>query len=242
MIIYPAIDLRGGKCVRLWQGNYAQETIYSSDPFLVAKKFAAEGANWLHLVDLDAAKNPNQNQSSLIAQLIKTCGLQVQIGGGIRTEEQVQKFLALGATRVIIGSMAVNDPKEVTKWLKLFGSEKLVLSLDIIYDENKQPMLTTDAWQNVTKQGLFELIAYYQPAGLQHILCTNVMLDGTLNGPDYFLYEEILKRFSRLNLQASGGIRSLSDVKLLQEKGLSGAIIGRALYENKFTLPEVLAC
>jgi phosphoribosylformimino-5-aminoimidazole carboxamide ribotide isomerase len=242
MIIYPAIDLRGGKCVRLWQGDYAQETVYSSDPFLVAKKFAAEGANWLHLVDLDAAKNPNQSQSSLIAQLIKTCELQVQIGGGIRTKEQVQKLLALGAARVVIGSMAVNNPKEVTKWLKLFGSEKLVLSLDIIYDENKQPMLTTDAWQNVTKQGLFELIAYYQPASLQHILCTNIMLDGTLNGPDYFLYEEILKRFPRLNFQASGGIRSLSDIKLLQEKGLSGAIIGRALYENKITLPEVLAC
>ncbi len=138
--------------------------------------------------------------------------------------------------------MAVNNPKEVTRWLKLFGSEKLVLSLDIIYDENKQPMLTTDAWQNITKHGLFELVEYYQSASLQHILCTNVMLDGTLSGPDYLLYEELLKRFPHLNLQASGGIQSLSDIKLLQKKGLGGAIIGRALYENKFTLPEVLVC
>jgi len=242
MIIYPAIDLRGGKCVRLWQGDYARETIYSSDPLLMAKKFVTEGADWLHVVDLDAAKNPEQSQASLIAGLIKVSGAQIQIGGGIRTKEQVQELLEQGASRVVIGSMAVNDPEEVARWFELFGSESLALSLDVIDDENKQPMVVTNAWQNITKYSLFELVEYYQSEGLQHVLCTNIMLDGTLNGPDCFLYEKLLKHFPQLNLQASGGVRSLSDIKLLREKSLGGVIIGRALYENKFTLQEVLSC
>ncbi|CAL7959166.1 1-(5-phosphoribosyl)-5-((5-phosphoribosylamino)methylideneamino)imidazole-4-carboxamide isomerase [Gammaproteobacteria bacterium] len=242
MIIYPAIDLRGGKCVRLYQGDYARATIYNTDPISMVKTFVASNANWLHIVDLDAAKNPEHNQSALITELIKIGGIQVQTGGGIRTKEQVKKLLDQGAARVVIGSLSVTNPKEITEWFRLFGPEKLALSLDVVPDENKQPMIAINAWQNITQYSLFELVKYYQVAGLCHVLCTNVTLDGTLNGPDYSLYENLLACFPFLNLQASGGIQSLSDVKHLREKGLSGAIIGRALYENKFTLSEVLAC
>lgn len=242
MLIYPAIDLRDGKCVRLYQGDYARTTIYNTDPISKAKTFAASGAGWLHVVDLDAAKNPEHSQLALVTELIKTSGLQIQTGGGVRTKEQVKKLLDLGTARVVIGSLAVTNPNEVTNWFRLFGPEKPVLSLDVIPNKNKQPIIAINAWQDITQYSLFELIKYYQIAGLCHVLCTNITLDGTLNGPDYSLYEDLLARFPFLNLQASGGIQSLSDITLLRKKGLNGAIIGRALYENKFTLSEVLAC
>jgi phosphoribosylformimino-5-aminoimidazole carboxamide ribotide isomerase len=242
MIIYPAIDLSKGKCVRLYQGDYARTTIYNADPISMVKTFVASSAQWLHLVDLDAAKNPKHKQSALVAELIKIGGIQVQTGGGIRTKEQVKKLLDQGAARVVIGSLAVTNPQEITAWFRLFGCEKLALSLDVVPDKNKNPMIAINAWQNITQYSLFELVKYYQTAGLCHLLCTNVTLDGTLNGPDYSLYENLLACFPLLNLQASGGIQSLSDIKRLQKKGLSGAIIGRALYENKFTLSEALTC
>lgn len=242
MIIYPAIDLRAGKCVRLYQGDYTRETIYKADPISMAKAFVANGASWLHIVDLDGAKDPNHSQLLLVMKLIKVAGIKVQTGGGIRTKEQVKNLLDHGAARVVIGSLAIKNPKEVASWFNLFSPEKLVLSLDITYNEHRQPVIATNAWQNITGHLLFEVIEYYQAVGLTNILCTNILLDGTLNGPDYALYEDLLTRFPFLNLQASGGIKSLSDIKSLREKRLGGAIIGRALYENKFTLPEALLC
>jgi phosphoribosylformimino-5-aminoimidazole carboxamide ribotide isomerase len=242
VIIYPAIDLRSGKCVRLYQGDYARETIYNTEPLAVVKEIIAAGADWLHVIDLDAAKNPEQNQASLIGELVRSNKIKVQVGGGIRHAYQIRNLLEQGVSRVIIGSMAVSSPGLVFEWFKLFGAEKLVLAVDIIYDENKQPLVATNAWQDITTRSLFELVAYYQSACLQHVLCTNVMLDGTLKGPDYFLYEELLQRFPAIKLQASGGVSSLADIKLLREQRLDGVVIGRALYENKFTLQEALLC
>lgn len=245
MIIYPAIDLRKGKCVRLYQGDFQRETVYNSDPFATAKTFVADGASWLHIVDLDGAKDVDQSQISLISELIKAMEVtevNVQTGGGIRMKSQVKNLLDEGAGRVIVGSMAVKNREEVAEWFKYFGAERLVLALDVIVNANKQPMVAIDAWQTISECSLYDLIDYYKTVGLTHLLCTNISLDGTLNGPDYPLYESLLERFPFLTLQASGGIQSLSDINTLREKKLNGAVIGRALYENKFTLREVLSC
>jgi phosphoribosylformimino-5-aminoimidazole carboxamide ribotide isomerase len=242
MIIYPALDLRHGKCIRLYQGDYQRETVYSADPLSMVNNFVLHGAKWLHIVDLDGAKDPCQSQTELVSKLIKASGVQVQTGGGIRTKLQVENLLAQGAARVIVGSLAVKNPTEVAEWFNYFGPEKIVLALDVIFNKNNQPMVFVNAWQDISEYSLFDLINYYKEFGLKHLLCTNISLDGTLNGPDYALYETLVKQFPFLTLQASGGIQSLSDIKMLREQQLGGAIIGRALYENKFTLPEVLAC
>lgn len=242
MIIYPAIDLRKGKCVRLYQGDYAQETIYHDDFFTKAKSFVNEGAKWLHIVDLDGAKNPAQSQTAKIIELIKQIQINVQTGGGIRTKEQIKNLLDQGAARVILGSIAVLEPNETALWFDYFGAERLVLALDIIFNKNNEAMVTTNAWQNTSHYKLNDLIRYYRPFGLKHVLCTNIALDGTLNGPDDDLYQTLLNQFPFLQLQASGGIHTLSDVYNLRKKNLSGAIIGRALYENKLNLREVLSC
>ena len=242
MIIYPAIDLINGKCVRLCQGDYLRETVYSNDPFAVAKEFIADGASWLHIVDLDGAKDPDQSQSLLISELIKANGVKVQTGGGIRTQSQVENLLEKGAERVIIGSMAVKDRDEVSAWFKYFGAERLVLALDVVINANNQPMVAINAWQDTSGYSLYDLLDYYKMVGLKHLLCTNIALDGTLNGPDYALYDLLLEKYPFLMLQASGGIQSLSDVTTLRVKKMDGAIIGRALYERKFTLREVLTC
>ena len=242
MIIYPAMDLRQGQCIRLYQGDYERETVYSLDPFHIANHFIEEGADWLHLIDLDGAKDSDKNQSELIFQLIKESGVKVQTGGGVRYKSQIKNLLEQGAARVIIGSMAVTHQQEVATWFTYFGSDKLVLALDVRLNENKQPMITINAWQTISPYSLYELIEYYKTVGLVHLLCTNITLDGTLNGPDDMLYETLLQKFPFLELQASGGIASLKDITKLREKKLSGAIIGRALYEKKFTMREVLAC
>ncbi len=242
MIIYPAIDLRKGKCIRLYQGDYQRATIYSADPLSMAKAFVADGASWLHIIDLDGAKDPDQSQVGCISELIKANKVNVQTGGGIRSKSQVKHLLEQGAARVIVGSMAVRNQTEVAEWFKYFGAERLVLALDVKLNEKNQPMIAINAWQNISDYSLYDLIDYYKTVGLTHLLCTNIVLDGTLNGPDFQLYDTLLQRFPFLTLQASGGIHSLSDISTLREKKLGGAIIGRALYEEKFTLREVLSC
>lgn len=242
MIIYPAIDISKSKCVRLYQGDYTRETIYHTDPIEKAKQFHKEGATWVHIVDLDAAENPESNQLSIISEIIKNVDIKVQTGGGIRSKEQIKNLLNMGAERVIIGSMTVTNPNEVAKWLTYFGPDRIVLAMDVIHDSNNHVMITSNAWKRTSKYSLFDMIVHYESYGLTNILCTNISLDGTLKGPDFKLYTQFIKRYPYLCLQASGGICSLDDIKTLCELGLSGAIVGRALYENKFTLPEVLRC
>jgi phosphoribosylformimino-5-aminoimidazole carboxamide ribotide isomerase len=242
MIIYPAIDLRNGKCVRLYQGDYQRETIYNPDPFSMAKAFVDTGATWLHIVDLDGAKDPDQNQRSLISALIKETGVKVQTGGGIRTELQIEHLLQQGAKRIIIGSMAVKDRVKVGHWFNYFGADQLVLALDVFINATKQPLVAVNAWQTITDYSLYELIDYYSTFGLTHLLCTNISLDGTLHGPDHALYDSLLATYPSLMLQASGGVQSLADITKLRITQLAGAIIGSALYEKKFTLTEALSC
>jgi phosphoribosylformimino-5-aminoimidazole carboxamide ribotide isomerase len=241
MIIYPAIDLKDKKCVRLYQGDFANETIYDADPIALTQQYSQSGASWMHVIDLDGANNPTQKQSALVSGIIKQ-GVNVQTGGGIRTKQHVKDLLDEGAARIIIGSLAVTNASEVSAWLNYFGNERIILALDIIFNQRKQPIVSINGWKDSSDYNLYDLISYYTSSGLKHILCTNIELDGTLKGPDFALYALLLERFKDLHIQASGGIQALSDLKRLQKMGLAGAIIGRALYENKFTLSEALSC
>ena len=242
MIIYPAIDLRGGRVVRLTEGKFDQEKTYGTDPVAVAQGFKAAGATWLHVVDLDGAKDPAKRQTPLVERLTRESGLRVQTGGGIREEAQIATLLAAGVQRVIVGSLAVRQPDLVRGWLKSFGREKIILAPDIRLDDAGIPRIAAAGWQETTGVALDDFLTGYLSAGLVHILCTDISRDGKLTGPNSTLYAQLVKKFPSLQIQASGGVSSLDDLRVLKTTGSSGAIVGRALYENKFTLQEALAC
>ena len=242
MIIYPAIDLRGGRVVRLTEGKFDQEKTYGDDPLAVAREFAAAGATWLHVVDLDGAKDPAKRQTSLVQKLAGASGLHVQTGGGIRDESQIAALLAAGAQRVIVGSLAARQPDLVRGWLKQFGPDQIILAPDVRLEADGTPRVAAAGWQESTGLALDDFLAGYLPAGLSHILCTDISRDGKLSGPNSALYAQLVKKFPTLQIQASGGVSSLDDLRALQTTGSAGAIVGRALYDKKFTLKEALAC
>jgi phosphoribosylformimino-5-aminoimidazole carboxamide ribotide isomerase len=242
MQIYPAIDLQGNRCVRLYQGQFSQSTIYDENPIEVAQTFVKSGATWLHIIDLDAAKDPNKNQYPLIEQLIKNTSAEIQIGGGIRTSAQIEQLRMWGAQRVIIGSQAIHKPQIVQQWLYQFGPEAIVLAFDVTVGADEKAYICVQGWQETTSFELEHTIRFYLESGLKHVLCTDIARDGTLQGPNIDLYKKIRTQFPDLKLQASGGISSLIDVRQLKTEGLPGAVLGRALYENKLSLSEAIAC
>ncbi|MDI1337110.1 MAG: 1-(5-phosphoribosyl)-5-[(5-phosphoribosylamino)methylideneamino]imidazole-4-carboxamide isomerase [Lacunisphaera sp.] len=242
MIIYPAIDLRGGRVVRLTEGRFDQEKSYGDDPLAVAKDFAAAGATWLHVVDLDGAKDPTQRQVALVEKIARGSGLRMQTGGGIRDEAQLAALLAAGAERVIVGSLAAKQPELVRGWLRNFGAERIILSPDVRLDADGTPRVAAAGWQESTGQALDDFLNGFLAAGLVHILCTDISRDGKLTGPNTALYAQLVRKFPSLQIQASGGVSSLDDLRGLKPTGSAGVIVGRALYEKKFTLQEALAC
>jgi phosphoribosylformimino-5-aminoimidazole carboxamide ribotide isomerase len=241
MIVYPAIDLRHGMCVRLTQGRFDQATIYAEDPLTVAREFAAAGAAWLHVVDLDGAKDGNAAQTDLIKRIATESGLKVQTGGGIRSEHQINAYLGGGIARVVIGSLALTNPGLVATWLDRFGRDRIVLALDVKPADDRWHV-TTHGWQKDSGKTLFEVIDEYGAAYLRHLLCTDVARDGLLAGPNVALYREIHTRYPRLAVQASGGVAGIADLAALREAGAAGAVVGKALYEGRLTLAEALAC
>lgn len=241
MIVYPAIDLRHGKCVRLSQGRFDRATTYADDPLAVARDFATAGAQWLHVVDLDGAKDGNAAQTDLIRRIAADSGLKVQTGGGIRSEDQINGYLGGGIARVVIGSLALTNPGLVATWLDRFGRDRIVLAFDVRPDDRGWHV-TTHGWQKDSGKTLFEVIDEYGAAYLRHLLCTDVARDGLLGGPNVGLYREVHALYPKLAVQASGGVASLDDLRALKVAGAAGAIVGKALYEGRFTLAEALAC
>lgn len=241
MQIYPAIDLQHGECVRLTQGDFSKAKIYQSDPFIQASQFIDQGATWLHVVDLDGAKDPNHHQFSLIQQLVEKTPLTIQTGGGIRTAGDVRCRLEAGVSRVVIGSIAVYQPELVRDIIREHNPESIVIALDV-FIEDDQPMVATHGWQKTSEKSLHDVIEDYEDVGLKHILCTDINSDGALLGPNFSLYQAILQEYPQLCLQASGGVNSLDDIIKLKALGVNGVIVGKALYENHFTLKEALAC
>ncbi len=236
MKLIPAIDLLDGKCVRLRQGDFKQVTFYPQSPHAIAQAYSEEGAEWLHVVDLAASRDGHQADSQPLFELLGKAPQQVQTGGGVRAPEDVRNRLNSGASRVVVGSIAAESPDMFRDWLDRFGSESLVAALDVRINENGTPQVRTHGWTRDSGQDLWSLLDRYSETGFKHLLCTDIGRDGLLNGPNLALYEEILSRYPGLELQASGGIRNISDLKRLAGAGCSAAISGKALLEKQYTV------
>lgn len=241
MNVIPAIDLQGGKCVRLVKGDFSRTTEYSDDPESVARQFAALQTTDLHVVDLDGARSGKQENRSIIASIAAESPLAIQIGGGIRDRDTVVQWLAAGASRCVIGSRAVTEPDAVKSWLVQFGSDRIVLALDVNIADDSVPMLTTHGWTRPSNTSIFECINDFNDVGLKHVLCTDVSRDGAMEGPNLTLYSMIMERFPDLQLQASGGVRNIDDLEALRDLGVPAAITGRALLEGKISTAEMVS-
>lgn len=241
MIIIPALDLINGQVVRLQQGDYGKQTTFTVSPIDQFKEYIDAGAEYLHLVDLDGAKDPKARQLTTIQNILAEINVPLQVGGGIRTVEDVQNLLDLGVQRVVVGSTAIQKPDEVKSWFKQFGADRFVLALDVRI-ENNQKLIAISGWQETSNQTLEDVIESFQDVGLQHVLCTDISKDGMLQGSNVELYKEVAQKYPNISFQASGGIGELNDLLALQSSGVFGIIVGRALLENKFTAKEAILC
>lgn len=238
--VIPAIDLRGGQVVRLKQGDYAQQTTYAADPRELAQRYADAGARWLHLVDLDGARSGNLDNLAVI-QSMATSGLQIQAGGGVRDEDDLRRLFDAGVQRVVLGSVAIRDPERVAGWLVNHGAERLTIALDTRWLDGRWA-LPSAGWTEVETRTLDELAPWYAARGARHLLCTDIDRDGMLAGFNLELYRHLAVTVPQLALQASGGVRSLDDIRAARAAGARGVILGRALLEGRFTVEEALTC
>jgi phosphoribosylformimino-5-aminoimidazole carboxamide ribotide isomerase len=239
MKIIPAIDLKDGKCVRLYKGDFDKTTEYSNDPVEMGRRFSALDVRDLHMVDLDGARSGEQKNHAIVQAIAAETGLDIQLGGGIRDRSSVAKWLNNGVRRCVIGSMAINEVRTVAEWLAEFGSERIVLALDVKLAADGTPMLTTHGWTEDVGVSLWDCIDSYSGSGLKHVLCTDVSRDGAMAGPNIELYVEALRRCPGLEWQASGGVRNIGDLDQLRSCGLPAAISGRALLDGEITASEV---
>lgn len=239
MELIPAIDLKAGRCVRLFKGDFAAETVYSNEPTTVLDRYVALGARRVHVVDLDGAKDGEQPNRKVVEQLAARDAARLQVGGGLRDFERVRALLALGVERAVIGSVAATQPEEVMRWLGEIDPDRIVLALDVRIDASGTPWLTTHGWQQTSSISLWEQVERYLPSGLKHVLCTDVSRDGALSGPNLELYREALRRFPNVAWQASGGVATGADLQALDECGVAAVISGKAMLENTIS-PEEL--
>ncbi|WP_318432325.1 1-(5-phosphoribosyl)-5-[(5-phosphoribosylamino)methylideneamino]imidazole-4-carboxamide isomerase [Photobacterium leiognathi] len=241
-MIIPALDLIEGQVVRLFQGDYGQVTEYKVDPAEQFNLYHQAGANWLHLVDLTGAKDTQARQLSLIEKLLKSTPANVQIGGGVRTEQDVADLLNAGAKRVVIGSTAVKQPEMVKGWMEKYGAEHIVLALDINIDDNGNRIVAVSGWQEDSGVTIEALLDDFLKVGLKHVLCTDISRDGTLAGSNVELYIDLCRQYPQVQFQSSGGIGSLDDIAALKGSGVAGVIVGRALLDGKFTAEQAFTC
>ena len=240
MILIPAIDLLDGRCVRLLHGDFDQVTHYAASAAQLAADYANAGAEWLHVVDLAASRDGADADTRALFELLSSAPQKVQTGGGVRSAADVSKRLEAGASRVVVGSLSVTASTMFIEWLGRFGPEKLVAALDVRIDETGTPWPRTHGWTSRGEKHLWQLLDELVAGGLKHLLCTDISRDGALSGPNLDLYSEITRRYPGLQLQASGGVSSLSDIHRLKPTGASGVITGKALLEQKFSVLEAL--
>lgn len=233
MRIIPAIDILGGKCVRLTRGDFSSEKVYNEDPLEVAKEFADNGLKYLHLVDLDGVRNKMIINYRVLEQIASKTSLLIDFGGGIRSEHDVRIALSSGANQVTAGSIAVSDPGLLLEWLNMFSSERIILGADC-----RNRKIAIAGWTEESEEDVLDFISGYYNEGVKYAICTDVGSDGMLMGPAAELYREILGAV-RINLIASGGISSVKDIEEIQKAGCEGVIIGKAIYEGKIKLKEL---
>jgi phosphoribosylformimino-5-aminoimidazole carboxamide ribotide isomerase len=234
MIVYPAMDLMGGRCVRLAQGRFEDSTVYSAEPAQALAGFAAQGAEWAHVVDLDGARAKEPRQHDLIAEIVEAAPLRLQVAGGFRTADHIQRMLDAGVGRVVIGSLAVQQPELVRQFMSRFGGDRITLAIDVNVIEGR-PMVATHGWTETSTRSLWDIAALYPDA--RHLLVTDISRDGMLTGPNFDLLSEAVKRLPHLAVQASGGISGIEDLPRLTT---AGVIVGKALWEGRIDLSEAI--
>ena len=238
MELIPAIDLRHGRCVRLFKGDFAQETRYDVDPLELPVRYAGWGARWLHVVDLDGAAEGAPVNLDLVRRVRDAADLRIQLGGGIRERATLERALQV-ANRVVIGSLAVSAPGRVAQWFDEFGPERITLALDVRLDESGEAFVATHGWTRDSALTLDAAIERYREVGLKHVLCTDISRDGALSGPNVELYARCIERWPDIVLQASGGVRSGADLTALAATGVAAAISGKALLEGRIAEAEM---
>lgn len=239
MILIPALDLRAGRVVRLQQGDYQRETRYDLSPLEQARAYRNAGAELLHLVDLDAARDGGDGNLDTIALIAEALDLPVQTGGGVRGIDDVRRRLDAGAARVVIGSVCVRTPETVCAWLADFGPERIVAGLDVRRDPDGRWIPQAAGWTEAGDADMFTLLDRLIEAGLEHLLCTDIARDGMLSGASNALYAELAARYPALTIQASGGIGSEADLEAVAATGVAGCIVGRALLEGGVPLAAI---
>jgi phosphoribosylformimino-5-aminoimidazole carboxamide ribotide isomerase len=238
--IIPAIDLLDGSCVRLMHGDFNRCKVYELDAVRLAADYAEQGAEWLHVVDLAASRDGPKADTRPLLRLLRSTAQSVQTGGGVRVDGDIQLRLDNGASRVVVGSICVTKPQQFAGWLDHFGSERLVAALDVTLDDEGVPWPRTHGWTRGAEQNLWSLLDFYADKGLRHVLCTDIGRDGALGGPNLDLYREIVTRYPELEIQASGGVSGLVDLRHLAATGAASVIVGKALLEGCFTVAEAL--
>jgi phosphoribosylformimino-5-aminoimidazole carboxamide ribotide isomerase len=240
LTILPAIDLLDGSCVRLLHGDFDKCKVYDLDAVRLATNYAAQGAEWLHVVDLAASRDGPRADTRPLFRLLDAAPQSVQTGGGVRGTDDVQKRLDHGADRVVVGSISATDPPRFARWLERFGAERLVAALDVRIGEDGVPVPRSHGWTRGATTSLWELLDFYAGSGLEHLLCTDIGRDGAMSGPNLDLYCEIVGRYPDLEVQASGGVSGLQDLRRLAGTGVAAAVTGKALLEGCFTVAEAL--
>ncbi len=238
MQLLPAIDIRGGRCVRLLKGDFDRETHYDVDPIELAQRYAGLGAKWLHVVDLDGAERGEPVNLDLVNAMHETTGVNIQLGGGVRSRDSLISMLGV-AQRVVIGSLAVTQSDHVEAWLDEFGAERFTLALDVRLDDEGTPYITTHGWQRASRTTLWDALRRFQPTGIEHVLCTDVGKDGALEGPNLELYSDCVQRWPGIAFQASGGVRDAKDLEALAQVGMTCAVSGKALLEGRLSSEEI---
>jgi len=233
--LIPAIDIINGQCVRLTKGDYAQKKVYNDAPVSVAKQFERLGFKRLHVVDLDGAKSKHVVNDKVLKEITDNTGLIIDFGGGIKSEEDIEKAFHAGAAMVTIGSVAVTHSEQFMKWVEKYGADRLILGADV-----RNGKISINGWKEDSKEDLLPFLKQYVEKGIKNVLCTEISKDGTLQGPAINLYQEIMKEYPTLHLIASGGVSSNEDIIELDQKGIPAVVFGKAFYEGKINIKELL--
>jgi phosphoribosylformimino-5-aminoimidazole carboxamide ribotide isomerase len=235
--LIPAIDIINGQCVRLTKGDYQQKTVYSDSPAEVAKGFEQIGFQRLHVVDLDGAKSKHIVNDAVLCSITETTGLTVDFGGGIKTDDDIRKAFDAGAAMVTVGSIAVQQPELCFEWLEKYGPERIILGADVRHGK-----ISINGWKEDSDEDLLPFLRKYIDAGIRNVLCTEISKDGTLAGPAIELYRRIMQEYPELHLIASGGVSSIDDIKALDAAGIPAVVFGKAIYEGRIDLKELITC
>lgn len=234
MELIPAIDIIDGQCVRLTKGDYAQKTVYRNHPWEVAKEFETYGFKRLHVVDLDGAKAKHIVNCDVLQKITTETSLTVDFGGGIKTDEDIEKAFANGAQMVTVGSIAVTNPELFLSWIKKYGADRMILGADV-----RNGKISINGWKEDSSEDLLPFLRKYVDAGVTNVLCTEISKDGTLQGPAIDLYKRIMQEYPNLHLIASGGVSSIDDIKALEAAGIPAVVFGKAIYEGRINLKEL---